>query len=178
MKLKAAAVSSVITLAVLTGVGLASAQQQGPGGAIMGSGMMMHGGRMGPGMGMAAGCPMPGMMMGMMMDEPVAPSFTEGRIAFLKAELAITDAQKSVWDAYAEALKKNLQGMQGMRQTMKTMWQAKSPVERLDAQITAMEERLKVLKEVKPTLAALHTALNEEQKKKAEALLTGMGCMM
>jgi len=178
MKLKTLTASSILALAVLAGANLASAQQQGPGGAMMGPGMMMRGGQMGPGMGMAGGCPMTGMMMGMMMDEAAMPSFTEGRIAFLKAELAITDVQNAVWDAYAEALKKNLQGMQGMRQTMITMWQAKSPVERLDAHISVMEGRLKALKEVKPALVALHAALSEEQKKKAEALLTGMGCMM
>jgi hypothetical protein len=41
-----------------------------------------------------------------------------------------------------------------------------------------MDGRLASLKEVKPALAALHTALSEEQKKKADQILTGMGCMM
>jgi hypothetical protein len=34
------------------------------------------------------------------------------------------------------------------------------------------------LKEVKPALAALYAALSEDQKKKADSLLTGMGCML
>lgn len=173
MRRNALMVSSVLTLAILAGVGLATAQQ-GPGG-MMGPGMMMRG-QTGPGMGMGmmGGCP----MMGMMMDDAATPSFAEGRIAFLKTELAITDAQKTVWDAYAEVLKKNLQSMQGMRETMMKVMQAKSPAERLDAHITAMEGRLSALKEVKPALTALYAALNDEQKKKADALLTGMGCMM
>jgi len=56
--------------------------------------------------------------------------------------------------------------------------QAKSPVERLDAHLAAMENRITVLRELKPSLADLYAALSEDQKKKADQLLTGMGCMM
>jgi hypothetical protein len=157
-----------------------TAQERGPGSGMMGYGMGMGG----PGMGMQMGrgmgmmgmgdCP----MMGMMRGDSDMPMFAAGRIAFLKAELGITDAQKSAWDTYAEALKKNLQSMQGMHKAMTAAWQAKSPVERLDAHISAMESRLAALKDVKPALATLYAALSDEQKKKADALLTGMGCMM
>ena len=117
-----------------------------------------------------------GGMMGMM--ESCGAAYSEGRIAFLKAELAITDQQKGVWEAYAAAIKKNLEGMQGMRATMMKDMQAKSPVERLDAHVAAMESRLAALKELKPALGNLYSALSEDQKKKADELLTGMGCMM
>ena len=142
-----------------------SAQQPGMGmrDMPMGRGMM----------GMMGDCPMMGMMMG-----GDASTFAEGRIAFLKAELTISDAQKAVWGAYAASLKKNLQGMQAMRQTMMNVMEAKTPVERLDAHIAAMDGRLGSLKEVKPALTALYVALSEEQKKKADQILTGMGCMM
>jgi hypothetical protein len=102
----------------------------------------------------------------------------EGRVAFLKAELAITDAQATVWNAYAEALKKNMQGMQSMRETMMAAQQGKTPVERLDAHVTAMDGRLQALKDIKPALTALYDALSDDQKKKADQLLTAMGCMM
>ncbi len=85
-----------------------------------GMGMMERGMGM---MRMMAECPM-------MMGGDMA-TYAEGRVAFLKAELAISDAQKAAWDGYAAALTKNLQAMQGTR-----------------------------------------------QKKKADQLLTGMGCMM
>ena len=94
----------------------------------------------------------------------------EGRIAFLRAELAITDTQKSVWDAYAAQIKKNLHSMQ--------MMEAKTPVERIDARIAAMEKRTQALKEIKPALAALYASLSTEQKGKADQILTEMGCMM
>jgi hypothetical protein len=144
----------------------APAQEMPMGGGMMGPGMMgmMRGGGM---MGMMESCPMMG-----------GTAHSEGRIAFLKAELAITDQQKGAWEAYAAAIKKNLEGMQGMRETMMKVMQAKSPVERLDAHIGAMESRLGALRELKPALASLYSALSEEQRKKADELLTGMGCMM
>jgi LTXXQ motif family protein len=131
---------------------------------------------MGPGTMMGPG--MMRMMGDCLMMGGDASTYAEGRVAFLKAELAITDAQKGVWDAYAAALKKNLQGMQAMRQSMGKVMEAKTPVERLDAHITAMDGRLASLKEVKPALAALYGALSDEQKKTANEILTGMGCMM
>jgi hypothetical protein len=103
-------------------------------------------------------------------------TFADGRIAFLKADLAITDAQKGAWEPYAAALKKNLQGMQAMRQVMVSVMEAKTPVERLDAHISVMDGRLASLKEVKPALAALYGALSDDQKKKADQILSGMGC--
>jgi hypothetical protein len=123
-------------------------------------------------MGMMGGCPM--------FATPDGPTstFAEGRIAFLKAELAITDAQKDVWDAYAAAIKHNFQSMQSMRQVMKTVFEAKTPVERLDAHINAMNSRVSALRDIKPALEKLYSALSADQKKKADELLTAMGCMM
>ena len=92
--------------------------------------------------------------------------------------LAITDAQKAVWETYAAALKKNLQGMQDMQKTMMAMMDAKTPIERIDTSIAAMDKRAQLLKEVKPTLAALYNALSADQKKKSDQILTGMGCTM
>jgi hypothetical protein len=167
---------SLLALSLITGAATqVTAQQRGPGWGMMGGqGMMAEPGwgmPMGRGMGMGMGnCPMWG--------DSDAPAFAEGRVAFLKAELSITDSQKSAWEAYANALKKNLESMQDMHQTMLAAWQAKSPVERLDAHITAMEGRLATLKDIKAPLEALYAALNDAQKKKADDLLTGMGCMM
>ena len=69
-------------------------------------------------------------------------------------------------------------GMQDMQKSMMSMMDAKSPVERIDARIAMMEKRTEVLKDIKPALAALYGGLSADQKKKADQLLTGMGCMM
>lgn len=183
--ISAVARASAIALATLAITSPASAQpdtsgRYGPGmmyGQGYGPGMMGPG--YGPGMmggygpGMMGGCP----MMGITTDGQ-ASTFAEGRVAFLRAELGITDAQKGVWDAYAETIKRNLQSMQGMWKTMKAVFEAKTPADRLDAQIAAMDTRLAALKEIKPALATLYAALSTEQKKKADEVLTGMGCMM
>ena len=68
--------------------------------------------------------------------------------------------------------------MQVMWRTMKTVFEAKTPADRLDAQIAAMDSRLAALKEIKPALAKLYAALSAEQKKNADEVLTGVGCMM
>jgi len=156
---------ALLTAALLTPTTPSSAQQPGMGmdGMPMGRGMMR----------MMGDCPMMGMMIG-----ADTSTFAEGRIAFLKAELGITDAQTAAWEVYAGALKKNLQAIQAMRQTMMKVAEAKTPTERLEAHIAAMDGRLASLKEVKPSLAALYAALGAEQKKKADQILTGMGCMM
>jgi hypothetical protein len=138
----------------------------GMGQGMMGRGMMGRGGIM-----MGRGC----MMMGRGGNMPM---YREGRVAFLKAELAITDAQAKVWDAYADALKQNMQSMHDMGKSMMAARTGKTPVERLNARVTAMEGRLKALQNIKPKLAALYDALSDEQKKKADQLLTNMGCMM
>jgi hypothetical protein len=134
-----------------------------------------------PGMGMRGGMgfgPMGGgcAMLGTEWGKP----YVEGRLAFLRAEIGVTEAQKAAWDGYAGALRKNLENMQSMHQAMRGALAApdRSPVERLDQHITAMEARLATLKEMKPALATLYAALTDEQKKKANEVLTGMGCMM
>ena len=142
-----------------------------PGSGMMGPGMMGQG-MMGQGMMqmMGGSCPMAG--------GSGAPAFIDGRLAFLKAELAITDAQKGAWEAYAAALKANMQGMQGMGQTMMTAMTGANPEARLDALVTAMERRVTALRTVKPALSKLYASLSEEQKKKADQILTVMGCTM
>src|SRR6516225_1972007 len=70
-------------------------------------------GRTGPGM---TGGNMMGNMMGMGM-QPGA-EHVEGRLAFIKAELKITDAQAPQWNAFAEAVRGNAGSMAEMRKSM------------------------------------------------------------
>jgi hypothetical protein len=95
----------------------------------------------------------------------------------LKARLAITTTQKSAWDDYAGALKSNLKTLQGMRETLLPM-RGKTLIEEFDAHVTAMENRLKALNDLKPTLTSLYAVLSVDQKKRADEFLLGMSCMM
>jgi hypothetical protein len=131
---------------------------------MMGGRGMMGGGMMGHGMG-------PGMMMG-------SGPMMEGRLAYLKAELAITDAQAAAWDAYVGAVKARATTMQDMHKSMAQVMQAGSAVARLQAHTQAMQSMVDSLKGLLPPTEALYAALNEEQKKKADLLLGGGCCMM
>ena len=176
MTMRTFAIAAVSAGALLLASSIATGQESeegshsgSPSGMEMGPGMMMGRG-MGRGMGMMmGGCHMMGGRMS---------SHTEGRIAFLKAEIAITDAQQAQWTAYTDALRKNFANMQSMHDKMKKAMGAKPAVERLDQHISGMEARLSALKEIKVPLSALYDGLSADQKKKADELLTGMGCMM
>jgi hypothetical protein len=95
----------------------------------------------------------------------------------LKARLAITATQKSAWDAYTGELKSNLKSLQGMRESMLPM-RGKTLIEEFDAHVTAMENRLKALNDLKPTLTALYAVLSVDQKKRADEMLLLMSCMI
>jgi Spy/CpxP family protein refolding chaperone len=96
-----------------------------------------------------------------------------GMTGFAKSGLAITDAQKGAWDAYAKALNDTPSGLSAMKDSMMSaMSGGKTSVEQLDAQITATENRIKALKELRPLAAALYAALSADQKKKADQMLS------
>ena len=174
--------SVIFMIAMIAGAGSLLAQQRDGRGWGIGPGMMGPGWGRGMrdedcGMGrrgmMRMGCPM--IAYG---DNGETTTFIEGRIAFLKAELKITDTQQEVWEGYTKALKSNLETMQSMHQLMQTAFDAKTPVERLDTQLSAMETRLNALKEMKPAVEKLYSALDETQREKADEVLTVMGCIM
>ena len=165
-------VAAAIASLLLSGFGSAAGQDRPamPQGRMMGGAgempMMPGGGHM-------------GMMMGM-------ADHAEGRIAFLKTELKITDAQMPQWNAFAEALRANARRMSGMHETMMQggmMNQGNAPMsapDRLDRMERAMTAMLEGLKEMKATLAPLYAVLTEEQKKLADQLIhgpMGMGWM-
>ena len=168
---------------------------QGQGGMMGQDGMMGQGGMMGRGGMMGqdmggqdmSGCPMMGDMMGfgrrgmkqgmghgaMMHSVPMM----EGRLAYIKADLEITDAQMAAWDAYANAVRARHATMEGMRADMMKAKESGSALERMDARIKTMESRLESLKALKPVTEGLYAVLSDEQKKKADQLLGG-GCGM
>ena len=183
--------SHFLTVALITATGLCAVptlaqqgqkqtpqQQQMPMmGYGMGQGMMGHMGMgmMGPGnMGMM-GPGMQGMMgPGMMMD---SGPMIEGRLAYLKAELAITDAQTAAWDGYVSAVKARTTTMEGMHTAMMQAMQSGNAIERLDAHTNAMQSMVESLKALRPATETLYKVLSDDQKKKADQLL-GMGCCM
>lgn len=172
---------ALVTFALLGSVGLANAQTD-PAPAMpitppaampmMDMGKMSPGGagQMPPMMQMMRGSPM---MSGMMPFEHV-----EGRIAFLKAELAITDAQLPQWTAYANVLRAD---GKTMREHMEKMMKAGMPTTapaRTEAMVEMMTMRLDGMKSLVSAEKSLYAVLTDAQKKLADELLVGpMGRM-
>ena len=130
---------------------------------------------------LGGGCPTMAMMgperlgQGMMAREARMRAMVAGRLAYLKDELDITEAQSQAWKAYADAVNSRVEAMQGMRQNMMRAIQKGSAVERMDARIKSMEVMLEAMKTVKPATEKLYAALTDEQKNNADELI-GMDC--
>jgi hypothetical protein len=100
----------------------------------------------------------------------------EGRVAFLKAELAITDAQAPQWNAFADALRA---GAKSVRESMTGMMQAGKPsnvAERTDAMVKMMTARVDSMKAIAEAEKGLYAVLTDAQKETADELL-GMSMM-
>lgn len=109
----------------------------------------------------------------------------EGRIAFLRAELKITDAQANAWNGLADALRANAEKLGELRASMMGMpGDAQQPAltmaDRLDRQEQWLLARLKGTWAMKSAFVKLNETLSDEQKKAANDLLAphmGMGMM-
>ena len=141
----------------------------------------------GPGMpgGMAGGGDMPMMgMMRMMMGRDgmsmmgAMARHVEGRLAFLKTELKITDAQLPLWNAVADAMRANAKNMGDMAGGMMGGSQTATLPDKLAMREKMMTTHLEALRKFKAAVDPLYAALSDEQKKTADELLIGpMGMM-
>jgi hypothetical protein len=136
---------------------------------MMGQGGMSMMNMMGQGgMDMMSAMPMGGMPM------PDMGAHLEGRIAFLRAELDITDAQALQWEAFAQALRDSAAKLKQAQAAAST-----GPigfVDRVERQEQWLTVRLEGLKAIKAAVAQLEATLSEDQKKTAETLLTRPAC--
>jgi len=105
----------------------------------------------------------------------------EGRIAFLKTELKITDAQDAAWNAFADALRTNAKSLGEVRAAMMPQAGAQQDlVDRLGLQEKWLAARLEGTRAIKSALTNLVGTLSDDQKKTADELLAphmGMGMM-
>ena len=98
-------------------------------------------------------------------------AMVDSRLAHLKTELKITDAQADVWKAYGDAIKGRVTVMQGMRTSMMDAMDKGSAVDRMDIRIKSMEAMVDSMKAVKPATEKLYVALTAEQKTVADQLI-------
>jgi LTXXQ motif family protein len=154
-------------------------EQHHPGGAPPSA--AMPGGPMGG----AGGMPMMGMMRMMMGQDGMGgmgmmSGHAEGRIAFLKAELKITDAQLPLWNAVADAIRANARSMSEMMPggMMGSSQSTAALPEKLALREKMMTAHLDALRKFKAAADPLYAALSDAQKKTADELLIGpMGMM-
>lgn len=176
--------AALFTMALMTGAG---AQQPAPEdqSGDQGYGYMMGPWMMGPnGMnGMMGNRGMGPWMMGRGQGASMCTMMTshiEGRLAYLKTELKITDAQDALWNAYAGAARDNAQAMATHCTAM--MGQAGaaklSLPERLDQHEQFMAAQLDAMRAVNKALKPLYAALSDSQKQTANQLLWGRMGMM
>ena len=117
----------------------------------------------------------------------------EGRIAYLRAELKITDAQTGAWDAFAAALRANAKGLAAVREPMMGQMEMGKPgmaagetkapmpmpmpmpvqtlAQRLDAQEHWQTARLDGTRAISTAFTKLNEVLSPDQKKAADELL-------
>jgi len=96
----------------------------------------------------------------------------EGRIAFLRTELKISDAQTPAWNAFADALRANAKSLGEVRSSMMGQGGATPTlVDRLTLQEKWLASRLEGTRAIKSALTSLVGTLSDDQKKTADELL-------
>jgi hypothetical protein len=94
----------------------------------------------------------------------------EGRIAFLRAELQITDKQLSDWNNLADALRSSRQHLLEARKLL-AMDDKMAGTERLDHYERHLSERLEAIKSARLAFNGLYASLSGSQKQTADAIL-------
>lgn len=180
-----------------------SGRQAGSGSAMMGTDMSQMMERMQRMLGSVAGAGVPGTLsppaeaagmgqmmqamgqmmgtMGRMMEERGMDMTTEpfeGRIAALKTQLGITDAQMPQWTAFADAIRTEAQSMQAGRAAIMNQGGPESWPDRLALHERILSDRLAALKAIEAPVRSLYAVLSEQQRHKADELIRSpMGMM-
>jgi hypothetical protein len=166
--------SRLSVAAVLAFAPLAAFAQNAPmmGGGMKGGETMEGGGGMGDDMARMS-------QMMKMMHEKL--SHAGDRIASLKSELKITEAQTPAWNKFADALLASAKSMEASMDEMHVKMQhvaAMSLPERLDHDVKMAAGHLANLQSIKDSLDPLYASFSDEQKKLANTLRIGpMGLM-
>jgi hypothetical protein len=112
--------------------------------------------------------------MAMMGGSFMAPGGTiqnvEGHIAFLKAELKMTDAQQKPWDQFADTLRTNVKALSAVSSEMMSGMMSGAAA-RLEQQEKMLTLQLDALKRSRAALEGLNAVLSDEQKKQLDELI-------
>jgi hypothetical protein len=109
----------------------------------------------------------------MMMAPGMIQAFAEGKLAFLKSWLNITEAQSGTWTAFADVVRAQAKSLaEAQQKRMPTPGQPELTLPQwIDLHLQTIDEHLAAMKKVKPALDALYQALTPEQRQKADQLI-------
>jgi Cache 3/Cache 2 fusion domain/LTXXQ motif family protein len=99
----------------------------------------------------------------------------EGRLAYARTVLGITDSQAAAWKAYEDVSRANVQSMQAAQTAMIDAERMGSAIDRMHAQTAMMQAQLDARKALQPATEALYKALTADQQDKANVVLLLLG---
>ncbi|WP_198371136.1 Spy/CpxP family protein refolding chaperone [Roseomonas rosulenta] len=142
-----------------------------PGGMMMqgGMGQMMQGRMGGPAGPMGDG--MPGMA-GMRRGAMAQFHRIEGQLAFVRAELRITDAQAPLWNAFADVVRTQAGRLrEAVGSAMQGADHPATALQIAERRIALLSAQLEAMRAVSAALGPLYAALSDEQKRAADELM-------
>ena len=95
----------------------------------------------------------------------------EGRIAFMRAELLVTDAQAPAWDQFAQSLRVGRLHVIEAREALSASGGQPDPMSRLTAYEKNMSARLDALRTTRESFDRLNAVLDDTQKQVASELV-------
>jgi hypothetical protein len=99
----------------------------------------------------------------------------EGRLAYAKTLLGITDGEAAAWKAYEDVSRANVQTIRTAQLAMMEAERSGSAIDRMHAQTGMMQARLDAMKALQPATEALYKALTPEQRERADVVLLLLG---
>jgi hypothetical protein len=99
----------------------------------------------------------------------------EGRLAYAKALLGITDSEAAAWKAYEDVSRVNVRSLEAAQRAMIDAERMGSDIDRMHAQTAMMQAQLDARKALLPATEALYKALTPEQQERADAILLLLG---
>jgi hypothetical protein len=99
----------------------------------------------------------------------------EGRLAYAKTLLGITDEQAAVWKAYEDVSRANVAKMREAHRAMINAEASGQNIDRMRAQTREMEAQLEARKALEPVTEDLYKSLSPEQKQRADVVFLLLG---
>src|SRR5262245_12496803 len=99
----------------------------------------------------------------------------EGRLAYAKTLLGITDDQVPVWKAYEDVSRANVQSLGAAHEAEMAAERLGSPIDRMHAQTDMMQAQLDARKALLPATEAVYNVLTPDQRERADVVLLLLG---